>query len=793
MRFRLSGTRVYAVGLFLLLAALAPAAGLASPPRDFTPLAVPCVSGPTNLCLNSQRFKLEVQWKDFQGNTGAGQAVPLTSDTGYFWFFSSNNVELVVKVLDGRGLNGHFWVFYGALSNVEYTMHVTDSVTGNVKTYFNPSGQFASVGDTEAFSASGTVQPSQRSGVVYRGSKFPVPFRPSRATESHTLIQATSTCVSTETALCLNGGRFRVEVSWKDFQGNTGVGKAIPLTSDTGYFWFFNSANVELVLKALDARVINNRFWVFYGALSNVEYDITVTDTSNGDVRRYRNPAHRFASTGDTQAFPPDQSPAIGLARGLAESVLQAKNHEERQQALLEILQALNVGVYTSSGRAVLHGAERGPGDFYLYEFEVQMMSQSLERGDTWGIADLTFFLNEMGILPPEVELQPEELRQILLDGTRSAVQDPDDPLSLAALLNRELGLRRSTPYDAAVAMDMPSTRFDALQQFLILADLTLPIVREQGPVTGASRLAIQSGGILRQGTVSPQNTCEEIANVLKVEWGFGKAFRFLLKYASIPAKAAATIIDAIHGPIIALGVEVKELDSVLRTHYGHESEGKELQFRILVHMRDELPENLINCGWLAGVEFPRKGPIQGVTVVWLHGELQKHGELSCDSIVCTSSTGADGVATLVFQPMSEEEPGEGSVIEETGLVEGIALYQSRLRNSIGTVAQILTPKSGTTRWFVEYHAARVTFVNNETSDDEGCWMGSIDITVLFVPLGANVSASSSWGATDSKTGDATGTAKLSLPTPRHCPCLSGSFTVRLDGNQIFSDSSDCY
>ena len=39
--------------------------------------------------------------------------------------------------------------------------------------------------------------------------------------------------------LCLQGNRFGVEASWRDFQGNTGVGKTVPLTADTGLFWFF--------------------------------------------------------------------------------------------------------------------------------------------------------------------------------------------------------------------------------------------------------------------------------------------------------------------------------------------------------------------------------------------------------------------------------------------------------------------------------------------------------------------------------------------------------------------------
>lgn len=111
-----------------------------------------CSPGATTLCLNDGRFKVEVAWQDFQGHTGVGQAISMAGgDSGAFWFFDQANVELAVKVLDGQGVNGHFWVFYGALSNVEYTLTVRDTATGELMTYHNPSGQFGSVGDTSAF------------------------------------------------------------------------------------------------------------------------------------------------------------------------------------------------------------------------------------------------------------------------------------------------------------------------------------------------------------------------------------------------------------------------------------------------------------------------------------------------------------------------------------------------------------------------------------------------------------------------------------------------------------------
>jgi hypothetical protein len=110
-----------------------------------------CTTDPQRLCLGAGRFSVEVEWKDFGGRAGSGRAVPLTSDTGYFWFFHPDNVELTVKVLDGRAINGKHWVFYGALSNVEYTITVTDTATGAVKAYHNPAGSLASSADVAAF------------------------------------------------------------------------------------------------------------------------------------------------------------------------------------------------------------------------------------------------------------------------------------------------------------------------------------------------------------------------------------------------------------------------------------------------------------------------------------------------------------------------------------------------------------------------------------------------------------------------------------------------------------------
>ena len=109
-----------------------------------------CTPATSTLCLNNNRFAVTTTWRTATGS-GSGSAVSMSADTGHFWFFSSANVELVVKVLDGRGINGKFWVFYGALSDVEYTITVRDTQTGATKTYFNPQGRLASASDVNAF------------------------------------------------------------------------------------------------------------------------------------------------------------------------------------------------------------------------------------------------------------------------------------------------------------------------------------------------------------------------------------------------------------------------------------------------------------------------------------------------------------------------------------------------------------------------------------------------------------------------------------------------------------------
>jgi hypothetical protein len=116
--------------------------------------------------------------------------------------------------------------------------------------------------------------------------------------------QAAASCVASDTALCLGGNRFEVAASWTTPGGQAGSGHAVALTADTGYFWFFSDANLEVVLKVLDACSLSNTFWVFAGGLTDVGTVITVTDKLTGVSRTYTNrQGTPFAPVQDTNAF----------------------------------------------------------------------------------------------------------------------------------------------------------------------------------------------------------------------------------------------------------------------------------------------------------------------------------------------------------------------------------------------------------------------------------------------------------------------------------------------------------
>jgi hypothetical protein len=110
-----------------------------------------CVPSPTSLCLRGNRIRVQATWRS-GGQNGQGRVRKITDDTGAFWFFDSENVEVLVKVLDACGFNQRFWVFASGLTDVAVTLTVTDTASGQSKTYQTQRGKpFRLIQDTSAF------------------------------------------------------------------------------------------------------------------------------------------------------------------------------------------------------------------------------------------------------------------------------------------------------------------------------------------------------------------------------------------------------------------------------------------------------------------------------------------------------------------------------------------------------------------------------------------------------------------------------------------------------------------
>jgi CSLREA domain-containing protein len=113
-----------------------------------------CVAGGDTLCLAGGRFAVRATFETPAGASGKAQAVGLTGDSGYFWFFDRGNVELTVKLLNGCGFNNRYWVFASGMTNVEVALTVTDTQSQVSKTYNNPLNRvYRTILDTNAFAS----------------------------------------------------------------------------------------------------------------------------------------------------------------------------------------------------------------------------------------------------------------------------------------------------------------------------------------------------------------------------------------------------------------------------------------------------------------------------------------------------------------------------------------------------------------------------------------------------------------------------------------------------------------
>lgn len=86
-----------------------------------------CMESATTLCLQEGRYEVTVEFTANGETMPAKVARPRTEDSGLFYFFEPNNWEMLLKVLDGCGVNQHHWVFAATASDVGIRLVVRDT------------------------------------------------------------------------------------------------------------------------------------------------------------------------------------------------------------------------------------------------------------------------------------------------------------------------------------------------------------------------------------------------------------------------------------------------------------------------------------------------------------------------------------------------------------------------------------------------------------------------------------------------------------------------------------------
>lgn len=245
------------------------------------------------LVLHNGRFRAWITFVD-DGVQQPAEAVPVGPDDsrGFFYFTRDFYVDEYVEILDARAVFDRWWVFAAPLTGLEYSLTVLDTETGAVKTYSSPAGSRTTIMDTNAFVDAGG---------------FPV-RAPRVEQESESALRRASSsiasCAPNAQTLCLIDSRFQIDVVF-DPPGpepptNALVSTAF-LTSHSGAFGLFTAAGVQHVVKIVEKPTF---FEVNIGALTDVAYTVTVTDTCTAVVEDYTNPSGSMTNFVDASTFP---------------------------------------------------------------------------------------------------------------------------------------------------------------------------------------------------------------------------------------------------------------------------------------------------------------------------------------------------------------------------------------------------------------------------------------------------------------------------------------------------------
>ena len=265
--------------------------------------------------------------------------------SGLLYFFDRDNVELLVKILDGCAINGHRWVFVAPVTTLAFRLTITETGPFRESRYYrngyrrwlydagrrrqdeihasagrligdafgtyplvgNPRGRAGrTVSDTTAFPctpAEIAAARAEAAGTGAGGGLAPAHLPPAKP---HAALRAgsRSDCEPGAAALTLGGG-FEVSMCYETYRGERGAAVGRELDSErSGLLYFFDRDNVEVLVKVLDGCAVNGHWWVFVAPLTDLAFNLRV-GSPGGRRWTHGNPlGHMAESTSELAAFP---------------------------------------------------------------------------------------------------------------------------------------------------------------------------------------------------------------------------------------------------------------------------------------------------------------------------------------------------------------------------------------------------------------------------------------------------------------------------------------------------------
>lgn len=176
-------------------------------------------------------------------------------------------------------------------------------------------GEYAQLGNIEANATSATVSPLQQ-GVTYT---FRIKARNAAGDSAYSNEASVNTgggstgpCAASANVVCLLSNRFRISIDYINaFANPPQPGKFVGAkllagaqNPDVATFGISGPQAIEVVVRIQDARPFGiNRFDIYYGGLTDLEYTVAVTDTQTGTTRTYRNAPGTVGGGVDRSSF----------------------------------------------------------------------------------------------------------------------------------------------------------------------------------------------------------------------------------------------------------------------------------------------------------------------------------------------------------------------------------------------------------------------------------------------------------------------------------------------------------